>query len=145
VHPSCQTLGVTIALGKKKCQAGEDFAISHRSGGSLRQGATGENTKRCLSCAKSVSRRSLFRHTAAGEVNALHCSGVARIKVSPSVELVRTGGVSKQMKTKTPTCISVSGRAVAGKVAANQTTTPNPSIEGMPKRLRLLCTPHVKR
>ena len=21
----------------------------------------------------------------------------------------------------------------------------NPSIEGMPKRLRLLCTPHVKR
>lgn len=25
------------------------------------------------------------------------------------------------------------------------TTTPNPSIEGMPKRLRLLVTPHVKR
>ena len=24
-------------------------------------------------------------------------------------------------------------------------STPNPSIEGMPKRLRLLCTPHVKR
>jgi hypothetical protein len=24
-------------------------------------------------------------------------------------------------------------------------TWPNPSIEGMPKRLRLLCTPHVKR
>jgi hypothetical protein len=23
--------------------------------------------------------------------------------------------------------------------------TPNPSIEGMPKRLRLLVTPHVKR
>jgi hypothetical protein len=23
--------------------------------------------------------------------------------------------------------------------------TPNPSMEGMPKRLRLLCTPHVKR
>ena len=22
---------------------------------------------------------------------------------------------------------------------------PNPSIEGMPKRLRLLCTPHIKR
>jgi hypothetical protein len=26
-----------------------------------------------------------------------------------------------------------------------RTTWPNPSIEGMPKRLRLLCTPHVKR
>ena len=28
---------------------------------------------------------------------------------------------------------------------ASSTATPNPSIEGMPKRLRLLCTPHVKR
>jgi hypothetical protein len=28
---------------------------------------------------------------------------------------------------------------------ALQTVTPNPSIEGMPKRLRLLVTPHVKR
>jgi RimJ/RimL family protein N-acetyltransferase len=26
-----------------------------------------------------------------------------------------------------------------------QPLPPNPSIEGMPKRLRLLCTPHVKR
>ena len=30
-------------------------------------------------------------------------------------------------------------------VAGSQRSTPNPSIEGMPKRLRLLCTPHVKR
>jgi hypothetical protein len=29
--------------------------------------------------------------------------------------------------------------------AAGIAETPNPSIEGMPKRLRLLCTPHVKR
>jgi hypothetical protein len=28
---------------------------------------------------------------------------------------------------------------------AGAKATPNPSIEGMPKRLRLLCTPHVKR
>jgi hypothetical protein len=33
----------------------------------------------------------------------------------------------------------------AGTVAPPSTATPNPSIEGMPKRLRLLCTPHVKR
>jgi hypothetical protein len=32
-----------------------------------------------------------------------------------------------------------------GAQSALQTVTPNPSIEGMPKRLRLLCTPHVKR
>jgi hypothetical protein len=30
-------------------------------------------------------------------------------------------------------------------VGAVVAETPNPSIEGMPKRLRLLCTPHVKR
>jgi hypothetical protein len=28
---------------------------------------------------------------------------------------------------------------------AESRVQPNPSIEGMPKRLRLLCTPHVKR
>ena len=42
------------------------------------------------------------------------------------------------------------GSALAAKqqtVGVNvlQRETPNPSIEGMPKRLRLLCTPHVKR
>jgi hypothetical protein len=38
--------------------------------------------------------------------------------------------------------------ASAGYHASTVTSTPatpNPSIEGMPKRLRLLCTPHVKR
>ena len=29
--------------------------------------------------------------------------------------------------------------------ALTQHMSSNPSIEGMPKRLRLLCTPHVKR
>jgi hypothetical protein len=38
-------------------------------------------------------------------------------------------------------------RATAGYHAGTVplSPTPNPSIEGMPKRLRLLCTPHVKR
>ena len=41
---------------------------------------------------------------------------------------------------------SVHGKSVS--VASQElqaTARPNPSIEGMPKRLRLLCTPHVKR
>ena len=33
----------------------------------------------------------------------------------------------------------------SGTVAPPSTATPNPSIEGMPKRLRLSVTPHVKR
>jgi hypothetical protein len=32
-----------------------------------------------------------------------------------------------------------------GMLVQSNPATPNPSIEGMPKRLRLLCTPHVKR
>ena len=31
------------------------------------------------------------------------------------------------------------------RVSRRGTQTPNPSIEGMPKRLRLSVTPHVKR
>jgi hypothetical protein len=44
--------------------------------------------------------------------------------------------------------VAVPRRAAAGYHAgtvAPDPATPNPSIEGMPKRLRLLCTPHVKR
>jgi hypothetical protein len=78
-------------------------------------------------------------------VKSMPCSEPIESFRPPSVELVRTGGVSKQMKTKVATCISALGRKIAGKMAANQTTTPNPSIEGMPKRLRLSVTPHVKR
>ncbi len=35
--------------------------------------------------------------------------------------------------------------ASSGVTSSLTRMTPNPSIEGMPKRLRLLCTPHVKR
>jgi hypothetical protein len=43
-------------------------------------------------------------------------------------------------------CVStrVEGIAIA-RALVGWPLTPNPSIEGMPKRLRLLCTPHVKR
>ena len=41
---------------------------------------------------------------------------------------------------------SVQGKSVsASGQEPHSTARPNPSIEGMPKRLRLLCTPHVKR
>jgi hypothetical protein len=44
--------------------------------------------------------------------------------------------------------VAIPRRAAAGYhsgTVAFSTATPNPSIEGMHKRLRLLCTPHVKR
>jgi hypothetical protein len=58
---------------------------------------------------------------------------------------LNAGGESKQMQaTISPFRLGSIG-SETNTVAAAHTATPNPSIEGMPKRLRLLCTPHVKR
>ena len=54
-------------------------------------------------------------------------------------------GESKQMQAEIPPFRSVPVGPETNAMAAAQTATPNPFIEGMPKRLRLLCTPHVKR
>ena len=64
---------------------------------------------------------------------------------SSLVALVSTGRESKQMRATIPPLRSVPVGSETNTMAAAQTATPNPSIEGMPKRLRLLCTPHVKR
>jgi hypothetical protein len=62
-----------------------------------------------------------------------------------SVVACKAGGRTMQSKAKVSRC-SFSpiwlGRERKG---GGSKTAPNPSIEGMPKRLRLLCTPHVKR
>ena len=145
MHPSCQTLGVVITASKQKCHAAEVFPCLHGSGCffakeplAKARGAVCRLPSRC--------RIGLGSGTLP-LVKQMHSNALAvRESISsPSVELVITGGVSKQVKTKTSIVLSVSGGAVAGKMAAPQTTTPNPSIEGMPKRLRLLVTPHVKR
>ena len=65
-----------------------------------------------------------------------------RVSSLVSCELLRLG---------THCCPSTSAvrQLVSKRVAAQRSwwrqPRPNPSIEGMPKRLRLLCTPHVKR
>jgi hypothetical protein len=64
---------------------------------------------------------------------------------SSLVALVSTGVESKQMQATIPLFCSVPVGSETNTMAVTQTATPNPSIEGMHKRLRLLCTPHVKR
>jgi hypothetical protein len=51
----------------------------------------------------------------------------------------------EEMNETVPPLRSVRVGSVENRMVAAHTSTPNPSIEGMPKRLRLLCTPHVKR
>jgi hypothetical protein len=64
---------------------------------------------------------------------------------SSLVASVNAGGESKQMQATIPPFHLGSIGRETNTMAAAHTATPNPSIEGMPKRLRLLCTPHVKR
>jgi hypothetical protein len=78
-------------------------------------------------------------------VKSVHALAIPSLRPSSLVALVNAGGESKQVKTTMSPARSVPVGSGANSMAAAQTTTPNPSIEGMPKRLRLLCTPHVKR
>jgi hypothetical protein len=76
-----------------------------------------------------------------------NATALARRGLLPSslAALVSNGGESKQMQATIPLFRLVLVGSETNSTAAVQTATPNPSIEGMPKRLRLLCTPHVKR
>ena len=88
-----------------------------------------------------------FRSSTMPLVKSMNATAIARTGQCPSspVALVSTGGEPKQMKATVPTFRSVPVGSVKNSMAAAHATTPNPSIEGMPKRLRLLVTPHVKR
>jgi hypothetical protein len=80
-------------------------------------------------------------------VNSQSATALAHRGQLPSslVAPVNAGGESKQMQATIPRFRSVPVGSEANTMVAAQPATPNPSIEGMPKRLRLLCTPHVKR
>jgi hypothetical protein len=58
---------------------------------------------------------------------------------------VNASGESKEMQATISSFRLGSIGSETNTMAASHTLTSNPSIEGMPKRLRLLCTPHVKR
>jgi hypothetical protein len=81
------------------------------------------------------------------QVNSQNATALVRRALLPSslVAPVNAGGESKQMQATIPLFRLGSVGLEANTTAAVQTATPNPSIEGMPKRLRLLGTPHVKR
>jgi hypothetical protein len=114
---------------------------------------------RCVLSKESVAkvRTSMYRESNLGRfgissstlplVKSMHATALARtgLRPSPPVALVSTGGEPNQTKATVPPFRSVPVGSVKSRMAAAQATTPNPSIEGMPKRLRLLVTPHVKR
>jgi hypothetical protein len=80
-------------------------------------------------------------------VKFMHATALARtgLRLPLPVALVTTGGEPKQVNATVPPFRSVPVGSVKDRMAAAQATTPNPSIEGTHKRLRLLRPPHVKR
>jgi hypothetical protein len=81
------------------------------------------------------------------QVNSQNATALVRRGLLPPslVAPVNAGSESKGMQATIPCFRAVPFGSEANTTAAAQAATPNPSIEGMPKRLRLLCTPHVKR
>ena len=70
----------------------------------------------------------------------------ARTNVAQSVEPQPYRARMPVATRKAPVALPYGLRLELGmQLSGSSTATPNPSIEGMPKRLRLLCTPHVKR
>jgi hypothetical protein len=61
--------------------------------------------------------------------------------VGPQPNRTSTSGATRKASFALPRGL----RLELGARACASVATPNPSIEGMPKRLRLSCTPHVKR
>ena len=57
----------------------------------------------------------------------------------------RCGSVQSAIEETPRGCVWRLCRTLVSRGRVLATVRPNPSIEGMPKRLRLLCTPHVKR
>jgi hypothetical protein len=80
-------------------------------------------------------------------VKFMHATALARTGLRPSspVALVSTSGEPKQNESNSASLPFGSRRLGKNRMAAAQATTPNPSIEGTHKRLRLLRPPHVKR
>jgi hypothetical protein len=162
VHHSCQTLGPKSMNAKS--------ALSYATRSSLRNSfPVGTTVLSPPLGLKSQSARAV-RALPAGAPPAL-CSERATPALLRSVPLVKKSIQNRafvhamcRMQEKLPslvlnklsrlgtrTCPSTSSvrQLVSKKEAAQRSwwrqPRPNPFIEGMPKRLRLLCTPHVKR
>ena len=135
---SCQTLGVVKALGSEvntsrsavAASKGPEFAIPLVLGGSFSTRTTFVLRAKPKEC--KVSARAEARSRAnVGQSVGPQPPRVGTVRGSRRSSVVVQGGQRLQCSMY--------------QSLSSQGATPNPSIEGMPKRLRLLCTPHVKR
>ena len=138
MHPSCQTLGVVKALGSEVNASRSAVAASK-----------GPEFASPLVLGRSFSARTVVVLRAKPKEG----------KVSARAEARSRENVDQSVGPQPPRVGTIRGSRKGSVVLQgelrlqwhmyqslfSQGATPNPSIEGMPKRLRLLCTPHVKR
>jgi hypothetical protein len=146
VHPSCQTLGV------------DQYMASRRSATTAKVATEAENCLRSgqlqlrawFRPAETLKRLCFLSTSCANLQRPYHChpndyvSARAEARSNSNVGQGHAGSVAFYRLRS----VAAPWRASAGyhaSTVALSPATPNPSIEGMPKRLRLLCTPHVKR
>ena len=138
MHPSCQTLGVVKALSGEvnpnptsvAGTEGTELAISLVLGGPFSARTVvvlRAEPKECKVSARAEARPGINVGQSVGP----QPTRVGTVRGSRKGSVVVQGGLRLQWRMYQSLC--------------SQGSTPNPSIEGMPKRLRLLCTPHVKR
>ena len=85
-----------------------------------------------------------------GTLPQVKCSATRFLSQNARISLVSLatrcrGSAMKQSNSKVLPRLPAKFSSAASTRAAAPRTAPNPSIEGMPKRLRLSVTPHVKR
>ena len=147
MHPSCQTLGVESSMASRISTSAANVATEGRN--CLRSGQFQCRAWFCL----VQARARLFLLSMSGGLfpRRHHCrrsdyvSARAEARANENVGQGHAGSAAFRRLGLVAAMLRLATVGYHASTVAPTPATPNPSIEGMPKRLRLLCTPHVKR
>jgi hypothetical protein len=138
VHPSCQTLGV---VKNQLCNSEPPSRLR----------GLGFNTPHFSARADSklasvIWKATVLRVALQNSRSSARAEARARTNVGLSVGLQPSPRSKPSAARRKAIALPLGLQLELGmRTYRPSNATPNPSIEGMPKRLRLLCTPHVKR
>jgi hypothetical protein len=126
-------------------------SMSHLGGTLLHRTATAvghATTGKCIGQGVrlvAAARPSAGRSPAAARNAKCRAPGKCRTRMGSGTLPLVKHEANWQSNTKVSRPSRANARLGHERKGGSSNAAPNPSIEGMPKRLRLLCTPHVKR
>ena len=162
MHPSCQTLGpksmntksapsyaTRVSMRSSPSEGtlvlSPSLGLKSRSARAVRALPAGAPLALCRERAiPSRSRPVLLVKQSIRNRAFVHLRCFMQEKV-PSLASHKLSRLGTQCCLSTSSVIQLVSKRVAAQRSWWRQPRPNPFIEGMPKRLRLLCTPHVKR